>query len=62
MGRTPGQWSGKLVALNKKKTGEEIWALNLDHYIWSSSPSVIYDEKTGTGYVIREGDSEGSLF
>lgn len=59
MGRTPGRWKGLLLALNKA-TGEQVWALELDHYIWSS-PSVIYDQKTGAGYVIQ-GDSAGNLF
>lgn len=59
MGRTPSRWEGLLVALNKK-TGEELWTLQFDHYMWSS-PSVIYDQKTGKGYVIQ-GDSGGTLF
>ncbi len=59
MGRTPGRWQGILVALNKH-TGEKVWELELEHYIWSS-PSLVYDEKTGAGYVIQ-GDSEGNLF
>lgn len=35
LGRTPDRWDGLLVALNKK-TGEQVWALELENYIWSS--------------------------
>lgn len=58
MGRTPGRWEGILVALNKR-TGEKVWELKFEDYMWSS-PVLVYDEKTGAGYVIQ-GDSHGRL-
>ena len=47
--RTPGMWSGILVALNKE-TGEEAWRLDMDNYTWSS-PVAVYTEDN-KGYLV----------
>ena len=56
--KTPGAWSGTLVALDTE-TGEEIWERTLSTYAWSS-PVGIYTED-GTGYLIL-GDASGYIF
>ena len=48
--RTPDTWDGILVALNTK-TGEVIWERKLNYYTWTS-PSIIYDDDTGKGYIV----------
>lgn len=56
--RTGGMDNGKLVALDKK-TGMEVWHLDMEYYSWSS-PLALYD-KDGNGYVILC-DSKGNMF
>lgn len=48
--RTDTKNSGTLVALDTE-TGEEKWALDMEHYPWSS-PVAIYDEN-GKGYLVQ---------
>lgn len=56
--RCEGFSSGLVVALDKK-TGTEIWRINLTNYSWSS-PVAVYTED-GTGYIILC-DSAGNMF
>lgn len=56
--RCEGFSSGLVVALDKK-TGTEIWRINLTNYSWSS-PVAVYTEE-GTGYIILC-DSAGNMF
>ena len=56
--RTGGKKHGKLVALNKK-TGGEVWSVEMKYYSWSS-PVAVYDAK-GDGYIIQC-DSDGNMF
>lgn len=51
LARTPGDWNGLLVALDKT-TGREIWSTYFKLYLWSS-PTVIYDNATGKAYIIQ---------
>jgi outer membrane protein assembly factor BamB len=50
--------NGKLLALDKK-TGQEVWTINLKHYSWSS-PVAVYT-KEGKSYLIVC-DSIGSMY
>jgi len=59
LAKTPSYSDGYLVALDAK-TGKELWKFELSNYTWSS-PSLIYDEATGKGYVII-GDVNGNLY
>ncbi len=56
--RTPGANSGILVALDKK-TGEEVWKLDMTNYCWSS-PIAIYTP-AGKSYIVQC-DSVGTMF
>ncbi len=56
--RTGGKKHGKLVALDKK-TGGEVWSVEMKYYSWSS-PVAVYDAK-GDGYIIQC-DSDGNMF
>jgi len=56
--RCPGNWNGKLVALDTQ-TGEIVWEKTMNFYSWSS-PIPVYEED-GTAYIIV-GDSNGQLF
>ena len=56
--RTGGKKHGKLVALDKK-TGGEVWSVDMKYYSWSS-PVAVYDSK-GDGYIILC-DSDGNMF
>ncbi|WP_102401597.1 PQQ-binding-like beta-propeller repeat protein [Haloimpatiens massiliensis] len=49
---------GILLALDKK-TGKEVWKLEMNNYCWSS-PTAVYDSK-GKSYIVQ-GDSAGNLF
>lgn len=55
--RTGGKKHGKLVAIDKK-TGGEVWSVELKHYSWSS-PVAVYNSK-GDGYLILC-DSDGNM-
>ncbi|QGU96241.1 PQQ-binding-like beta-propeller repeat protein [Clostridium bovifaecis] len=50
--------SGLMVALDKR-TGEEVWRLEMPNYCWSS-PVDVYNEE-GKGYILQ-GDSIGNLY
>ena len=56
--RTGGKKHGKLVAIDKK-TGGEVWSVEMKYYSWSS-PVAVYDAK-GDGYIILC-DSDGNMF
>ena len=56
--RTGGKKHGKLVAIDKK-TGGEVWSVEMKYYSWSS-PVAVYDSK-GDGYIILC-DSDGNMF
>lgn len=56
--KTAGNNGGKLVAFDKK-TGQEIWIVNLEHYCWSS-PVAVYTQ-SGKSYLIVC-DSGGNMF
>jgi outer membrane protein assembly factor BamB len=56
--RTPGANSGVLVALDKK-TGEEVWKLDMTNYAWSS-PIAVYTP-AGKSYIVQC-DSVGNMF
>lgn len=56
--RCPGNWNGKLVALDTE-TGEIAWEKNMNFYSWSSPIPVYSDD--GKAYIIV-GDSNGQLF
>jgi len=59
LAKTPSYSDGYLVALDAK-TGKELWKFELSNYTWSS-PCIVYDEKTGKGYIII-GDVNGRLY
>ncbi len=48
--RTPGFWSGTMLALDAE-TGEEVWKKTFDHYCWSS-PAAVYTED-GKAYIVQ---------
>jgi outer membrane protein assembly factor BamB len=56
--RTPSQGSGIIVALDKK-TGEEVWRTQTNHYMWSS-PVAVYTAD-GTSYIVAC-DTVGNMF
>jgi outer membrane protein assembly factor BamB len=56
--RTPGTGSGILVALDKK-TGEEVWKTQTNHYMWSS-PVAVYTPG-GKSYIVAC-DTFGNMF
>ena len=56
--RTGGKKHGKLVAIDKK-TGGEVWSVDMKYYSWSS-PVAVYDSK-GDGFIILC-DSDGNMF
>lgn len=58
IGRTPGFWSGYVIAINKH-TGEIIWQTQTNNYMWSS-PVGVYDEN-GKGYIFQ-GDASGNCY
>ena len=55
--RTGGKKHGKLVAIDKK-TGGEVWSVELKYYSWSS-PVAVYNSN-GDGYIILC-DSDGNM-
>lgn len=55
--RTGGKKHGKLVAIDKK-TGGEVWSVDLKYYSWSS-PVAVY-ASNGDGYIILC-DSDGNM-
>ncbi len=56
--RTPNPGSGILVALDKK-TGNEVWKTNFNHYAWSS-PVAVYTPG-GKSYIVQC-DTIGNMF
>ena len=56
--KTPGAWSGTLVALDTE-TGSVVWEKTLGNYAWSSPVSIYTD--SGKGYLVI-GDSVGYLY
>ena len=55
--RTGGKKHGKLVAIDKK-TGGEVWSVDMKYYSWSS-PVAVYNSN-GDGYIILC-DSDGNM-
>lgn len=56
--KTPGAWSGTLVALDTE-SGEVIWEKTLSTYAWSSPVGIYTDE--GMGYLVL-GDASGYIY
>ncbi len=56
--RTPEKGSGVLVALDKR-TGKEVWTLDMDNYAWSS-PVAVYTPE-GKAYIVQC-DSVGNMY
>ncbi len=56
--RTPEKGSGVLVALDKR-TGKEVWSLDMDNYAWSS-PVAVYTH-AGKAYIVQC-DSVGNMY
>lgn len=59
LAKCPNYSDGTLVAINTV-TGEELWTFKHNNYSWSS-PSLLYDDATGKGYVLF-GDVAGNLY
>ena len=56
--KTPGAWSGTMVALNTAD-GSVAWERKMDNYCWSSPVGVYTD--SGKGYILQ-GDSVGYMY